>query len=153
MAADITSAEFTAAVRSAARAAAREWLEDQPAAAAAGEAQQPPPPDPVYPDAESFYRDYFSPVFARAPGPTIRWCSDAFAHIEFAEVMGALWQSWEFLRVQDPAMGHPVWLRDWAYPLLERLVTHDGTFAHCNRKEGGHDSFESIRPLAEPQKN
>lgn len=151
MAADITSAEFTAAVRSAARAAARELMEEQQNAAG----EQPPagpPPDPIYPDAPSFYRDYFSPVFARTPGlPTIRWCSEPFAHAEFTEVMGALWQSWEFLRMQDPAMGVPVWIRDWAYPLLDRLITQDGTFSNCNRKEGGHDSNESIRPLAEPQ--
>jgi hypothetical protein len=149
MAADITSAEFTAAIRAAAREATREFLDEQ-STPRGGPAEPTPAPDPFYPDAESFYRDYVSPVFARDPmTPGIRWCSSPFEHPEFAEVMGSMWQSYEFLRANDPAMGVPVWIRDWGYPLLDRLFNEHGTFLHCTRKEGGHDSDESIRPLAE----
>lgn len=147
MAVPATPAEFTAAVRSAARAAAREFLDEQAAAA-------PPPapdaPDPVYPDAESFYRDYFSPVFARDPKlPVFRWCSEPFRHPEFTEAMGALWSSWEFLRASDPAMGLAVWLVNYAYPLLDRLSFSDGTFMHCRQRVGGHDEDATVRSLAE----
>lgn len=142
--------EFRAAVTAAARDAVRKYLEENPPGAAPAGPAAPTPIPRVHADAHAFYEDYFSPIFARDPGAQmIRWCSDAFAHAEFAEVMGVLWQSWEFLHVADPDMGMPVWYRDWAYPLLERLTNPEGTFAACTRKEGGHDEYVTIRPLAE----
>lgn len=143
-------AEFRAAVTSAARNAVRQYLAENPPGAAAPDTPPPEAPPPVHADAHDFYANYFSPIFARDPdAQSMRWCSDAFAHAEFAEVMGVLWKSWEFLRVADPDMGLPVWFRDWAYPLLDRLTNPEGTFAACTRKEGGHDSYVTIRPLAE----
>lgn len=153
MSTPITPEQMTEIVRAAAQRAAREYLEAQGNPAPAGPAGTGPvPPPPVYPDAEHFYTDYFSPVFARDPKlSSIRWCAAPFRHPEFDTVMTSLWQAWEFLHREDPAMGIPVWVRDWAYPLLDRLTYTDGVFAHCTRKEGGHDSDESVRPLAEVQ--
>lgn len=143
-------AEFRAAVAAAARDAVRQYLAENPPGAAPAPPEQPAEVPPVHADAHTFYTQYFSPIFARDPdAQSMRWCSEPFAHAEFAEVMGVLWKAWEFLTVADPAMGLPVWFRDWAYPLLERLTNPEGTFAACTRKEGGHDIYVTIRPLAE----
>lgn len=149
MSAPMSPAAFRAAVESAARDAVRRYLEENPPGAPAPPAA-PSPADPVHPDVGVFFRDFFSPRFARDPdAQAFNWCADPFEHIEFTEVMTVLWHSWEFLTQQDPAMGEPVWYRDWAYPLLDRLSNPEGTFSNCSRKEGGHDAHVRIRPLAQ----
>jgi Domain of unknown function (DUF4913) len=103
-------------------------------------AEEPPPP-PVEPPREydnpdDFYREILAPIFAREwmPNGVHPWCAQWDQHREAWVVVAALWNSWELLRL-DPVMGMAVWMRDYAYPLMTRLLDPTGTFCGCTAEK------------------
>jgi Domain of unknown function (DUF4913) len=100
-------------------------------------AANPPPAPPeeapprVYHSSNAFFTDYLSIVFARDLGrDNVHWCEEWASHPEAAEVVDALWRSWETLQ-RDAGTGLGVWFVNFSYPMMSQLFDPSGTFASC----------------------
>jgi hypothetical protein len=95
-------------------------------------------PTDVYASAEEFFDVYLSRFFVRNPRLTkLSWCHQWKDHFEAAEVVFSLWRSHE-VALLTPDAGLGVWIRDYAYPLMDRLFDNDGTFNGCDWRENRH---------------
>lgn len=118
-------------------------------------AQQPPQP-PAVPRSgitspEQFFDDFLAGLFKRdlSQHSIVHWCTHWSEHPEAVVVVGALWRSWEVLRV-DEEMGMAIWMRDFAYPLMGRLFDESGTFTNCDMDvKEGHD-HNAVTALNQP---
>lgn len=87
-------------------------------------------PEPLYATLNDWVDQYFRHVFARSVGGEVRWCAQWDDHPEAATRLGALWRSWETLRL-DPNLGIATWLTSYLDPQLTVLLSRSGTFAQC----------------------
>jgi hypothetical protein len=85
---------------------------------------------PVFASAEDWVDHYWSVVFVRAVGGTVRWCNQWREHPEAVLRLEALWRSWETLRL-DANLGIATWLTTFADPQISALTSGVGTFASC----------------------
>jgi hypothetical protein len=96
-----------------------------------------------YNSSREFFDNYLAHVFARPP--STNWCLEWEEHLEAKVVIHALWVNWENSYQQYALEGLAVWIRDYAYPMLERLMADKGTFDGCDWDEKRHQP--SCRPL------
>lgn len=90
------------------------------------------PPERIHHNPRQFFDGYLSSVFARdLERDGVNWCPHWYEHPEAAQVMEALWSSWETLQ-RDPNTGLAVWFVQFAYPLMSRMFDSAGTFASCS---------------------
>ncbi len=82
-----------------------------------------------YGSTDQFVREMIVPVFRRQVGERAarRWAVERWRDAEAIIRLGALWRSWEHLRL-DPATGMSVWLRDHADHHLAVLMDPNGPF-------------------------
>lgn len=113
-------------------------------AARAAAAEAPPPvddaqaatPQPlVFANVNEFVVNLLLPNWRR-PIREYAWCGTWWEHAEAITRLEALWESWEWSRVQPvPAMA--VWWRDFANPTMGTLCDKAaGPFARCKEPHG-----------------
>ncbi len=93
-------------------------------------------PVDVYGSEIDFFDEYFAHVFARPK--SANWCLEWYNHVEARVVMEALWRSWEIANLTAQRDGFGVWIRDYAYPLLDRLMMDKGPFDGCDWQDERH---------------
>jgi hypothetical protein len=98
----------------------------------------------VYPDLDTWVRDFLSQTVRRRLGGTLSWCSHWYRHAEAVSRLNAMWQEWE-RSVVDDTMSN--W---WLYhcdPHLNVLMSKNfGPFMACKPDE--HRALDPL-PLAE----
>lgn len=91
---------------------------------------------PFYPDLPGFVQHVIVAVFLRRlDGRTRTWCPYWWEHPEAVLRLDALWNSWEYCRL-DQSLGMSSWLRDHADYHLGPLLDPDGTFRGCSPDRG-----------------
>lgn len=106
-----------------------------------GEGKKPPPL--VFKNVEEFVREYVAPTYRRKLGSsTATWCPEWWRHEEALQRLGAMWRTWENLRL-DPVAGMSTWFLQHGDPHMRVLMDPDrGPFAACHPKQG-----HATRPL------
>ncbi len=90
----------------------------------------------LYPDLPSFVSEYLAPIYARSlEGRRRVWCGQSWAHSDAIARLDALWQAWEYLRL-DPTLGLSTWWLHYADPHMRELFDPDGPFKGCGRDRG-----------------
>lgn len=87
-------------------------------------------PEPAFATLDDWVEQFFTIVFTRPIGGTIRWCTHWRDHPEAVLRIEALWRSWETLRL-DPNLGIATWLVNYLDPQLAVLLSASGTFHAC----------------------
>lgn len=113
-----------------------------------------PPPDNgvpiarenIFPDARTWFEMYFSPLWARPGG--YNWCHQWYEHEEAKLVISLLWESWELAWDDGHANTKMVWLRDFAYNLMEKLTAEKSCFDGCDWNADEPRHKPKARPLA-----
>ena len=97
---------------------------------------------PLYPDVETWVRDYLAPIIARPQTHSVAWCPEWWRHAEAIARLEALWRAWEYLRL-DGTTGPSVWWRDHLEPHLTVLCDVERSpFADCHN--GHKDTLEPL---------
>lgn len=93
---------------------------------------------PVFTSVEDWVDQYWSVVFVRPVGGSVRWCEEWREHPEAVLRLEALWRSWETLRL-DANLGMATWLTSFADAQVSALTSAAGTFASCSPvRHGGN---------------
>jgi hypothetical protein len=99
---------------------------------------------PVFATLEEWVETYLLNVYRRSvDGTAMTWCPEWWRHPEAYLRLDALWRAWEYLR-QQPGTGMAVWMRDYADPHMQVLLSESGPFKGCEPTR--HSSYE-LRPL------
>jgi hypothetical protein len=102
-------------------------------------------PNPEFDHLEDWLAEYFLPMFRRTLGGEYRWCRQWWRHGEAISRLGALWHSWEVLRIQ-PGTGIATWYRDHLDHQLPLLLGARGPFYQCSEEI----HREPHQPAADP---
>jgi hypothetical protein len=102
------------------------------------------PPPTIYPSEHHWYADWFSKVFTRPL--SVNWCRKWQEHLEVVVVLRELWKTWDMAQVSVNPDSMAVWLRDYAYPFLDRLMIDRGTVHGCDWRMNTH-SMDTREPL------
>lgn len=105
---------------------------------------------PVYGDHVEFFFQEFRAWFAEPNGGTrgrAEWCPHWRDHPEADRAVDALWRAWEVLQ-RDPGTGLAVWLANYVYPIMDRVLDPGGTFAACSRSR--HKVVQELADASDP---
>jgi hypothetical protein len=102
----------------------------------------------VFASVDAWVDAYFLPVFQRPIGGEFRWCAQWSEHSEARERLHALWQSWEALRLDEPA-GMATWLTSLLDPQLPILMGPRGPFHGCTLQR--HDESMTCGLVTDPR--
>lgn len=91
---------------------------------------------PLYPDLESWVRQYFAPIIARKlDGKTLTWCPEWWRHAEVIARLRAIWEVWESARLEGSA-AMSIWWRDHADPHLAVILNaENGPLSGCTNNQ------------------
>ncbi len=100
--------------------------------------QEPAAPDGAaeplelyFPTVLAFVTEHLVPMYRRSVSANDRtWCAEWWRHPEAIARLEALWQSWEYLRL-DSNLGISVWMRDHLDHHMAVLLDVDGPFKGC----------------------
>lgn len=101
-------------------------------------------PETRFESPQQFFDEYLSKFFSRelTSAGGAKWCMEWWAHFEAAEVVKALWESFEFNRPTTPPEFPNKASADWmvyhGYPLMDRLFGDSSTFRKCSTKDKPH---------------
>lgn len=104
-----------------------------------------------FPTVLAFVTGHLVPLYRRSVSATDRtWCAEWWRHPEAITRLEALWQSWEYLRL-DPNLGLSVWLRDHLDHHMAVLLDVDGPFKGCTPEKHGQRSEPfALKPPVPP---
>lgn len=90
-------------------------------------------PERIYASSKEWFTNYFARTFARPK--SYPWCREWEQHEEARQVIDQLWITWESAAHAEIGDQMAVWMRDFMYPMMERLAEDKGVFHGCDWQE------------------
>lgn len=96
--------------------------------------EEPSPARPHFANAAQWVEQWLIPHYKRNPRTNL-WDQRWWEYTEVVAVFEALWQAWEFLRV-DSMLGPAVFFRDYLWPAMREITGPEGPFFQVKDAHG-----------------